>query len=144
MRKATCLVVLNAESPMLLASAPDRGFARSCAADRAAGRRFERASGYLSRLMQTADRKLRRCRATDRRRAKFPPLAAATGHHRNFLDTGDRLLAVDWEYAGPGDPAADIACCIGYHELDSTQADLLLEAYGSETAILRERVEALG
>ena len=23
-------------------------------------------------------------------------------HHRNFLDDGPRLFAVDWEYAGPG------------------------------------------
>lgn len=111
----------------------------------------ERAAGYLSRLraqnggpeIATLSREL------DRRRATLPPpsrLACCHHdlHHRNFVDDGDRLLAVDWEYAGPGDPAADIACCIGYHELDATQAGLLLEAYGSETPIFRNRVEALG
>lgn len=110
-----------------------------------------RAAGYLLRLMMknagpeiaTLSREL------DRRRAMLPPpshLACCHHdlHHRNFVDAGDWLLAVDWEYAGPGDPAADIACCIGYHELDAAQAGCLLEAYGNQTPIFRERVEALG
>jgi aminoglycoside phosphotransferase (APT) family kinase protein len=111
----------------------------------------ERAAGYLSRLlMQNGGPEITiLSRALDRRRAMLPPpsqLACCHHdlHHLNFVDTGDKLLAVDWEYAGPGDPAADIACCIGYHELDTTQAGYLLEAYGSETPIFRERVAALG
>jgi aminoglycoside phosphotransferase (APT) family kinase protein len=84
----------------------------------------ERAAGYLSRLQADSPGGLPRRLATElaARRAALPPperLAACHHdlHHRNFIDDGRRLLAVDWEYAGPGDPAADLASCIGYHGL---------------------------
>jgi thiamine kinase-like enzyme len=54
------------------------------------------------------------------------------------------LLAVDWEYAGPGDPAADFAACIGYHALDGAAVDALLDGYGPAGFALRERIGALG
>ena len=88
-------------------------------------------------------------RELDRRRAAMPAPARLTAchhdlHHRNFIEDGTRLLAVDWEYAGPGDPAADLASCIGYHALDAAAVDALLAGYGGPDAALRARIAALG
>ena len=52
-------------------------------------------------------------------------------------------LAIDWEYAGPGDPAADLAACAGYHALDATALDALFAGYGATVPGLRARVAAL-
>ena len=85
----------------------------------------ERAAGYLERVAAAAHDAfaLRLQRELALRRAALPPPARRVPchhdlHHRNFLDDGPRLLAVDWEYAGPGDPAADLASCIGYNAID--------------------------
>jgi thiamine kinase-like enzyme len=47
----------------------------------------------------------------------------------NFLDDGERLRIVDWEYAGMGDPFFDLANFSINHELDAGQSATLLEAY---------------
>jgi thiamine kinase-like enzyme len=47
----------------------------------------------------------------------------------NFLDDGERLCIVDWEYAGMGDPFFDLANFSINHELDALGRQLLLEAY---------------
>jgi thiamine kinase-like enzyme len=47
----------------------------------------------------------------------------------NFLDDGERLCIVDWEYAGMGDPFFDLANFSINHELDETGRRVLLEAY---------------
>ena len=52
--------------------------------------------------------------------------------------------SVDWEYAGPGDPAADLAACIRYHDLDSAGIDALLGGYGEDSPALRARIAELG
>jgi aminoglycoside phosphotransferase (APT) family kinase protein len=65
-------------------------------------------------------------------------------HHRNFVDTGAALVVLDWEYAGPGDPAADLASCIGYHGPGPAAVDALLAGYGEDNAALRARLDALG
>ena len=83
-----------------------------------------------------------------RRRAALPaPARLAPCHHdlhrRNFLDDGRRLQVVDWEYAGPGDPGADLASCIGYHALDAAATEALLDGYGGVDAALRSRIAAL-
>lgn len=106
----------------------------------------ERAAGYLARLAGGFAATL--ARELDRRRAALGPPARLAPchhdlHHRNFIDDGARLLAVDWEYAGPGDPAADLASCIGYHDLDDAQSDAIYAGYGAADAALRERVAAL-
>jgi len=54
-------------------------------------------------------------------------------HHLNLVDRGNALIAIDWEYAGPGDPAADLAACICYHDLDPTQTEALLAGYGGDS-----------
>ena len=50
----------------------------------------------------------------------------------NFLDDGERLRIVDWEYAGMGDRFFDLANFSINHELDATQSDALLDAYFGE------------
>jgi len=110
----------------------------------------ERAAGYLSRLQAGSPGGLaiRLAKELTARRAALPRPAQLAAchhdlHHRNFIDDGRRLLAVDWEYAGPGDPAADLASCIGYHGLRDDGVDALLAGYGQEGAGLRERVAQL-
>ena len=87
-------------------------------------------------------------RGLDARRKAIPPpkrLAACHHdlHHLNLVDQGDALIALDWEYAGPGDPAADLAACICYHDLDPRQLDALLAGYGGGSQLLRARLAPL-
>lgn len=111
----------------------------------------ERAAGYLEAVQRREPQSLVADIARElaaRRGALAAPRRRAACHHdlhhRNFLDTGDSLLVVDWEYAGPGDPAADLASCIGYHDLDSRQVAALLAGYGADSVELREKLAALG
>ena len=59
----------------------------------------------------------------------------------NFLDDGERLRIVDWEYAGMGDVFFDLANFSINHELDPEERSALLEAYYGETRA--EHVRAL-
>lgn len=107
----------------------------------------ERAAAYLARSPDAFAASL--ARELARRRAALPaPVRLASCHHdlhhRNFIDDGARLRAVDWEYAGPGDPAADLASCIGYHALDAGCIDALLAGYGRPEPALRSRIAAIG
>lgn len=110
----------------------------------------ERAAGYLARLQAEApagffDRVAREL-AVRRASLQRPARLVACHHdlhHRNVIDDGRRLLAVDWEYAGPGDPAADIAACIGYLDLDAGGIDALFGGYGPPDPELRERAASL-
>ena len=52
-------------------------------------------------------------------------------HHRNVL-AGERLMFVDWEYGGVGDPLFELAAIIGYHDLDQAQQAILLAAHGGD------------
>ena len=111
----------------------------------------ERAAGYLARVLASGASTFAAglARELERRRAALPGPAKLAAchhdlHHRNFIADDVRLLAVDWEYAGPGDPAADLASCIGYHALDDAAADALLEGYGRPDPALRTRIAALG
>ena len=52
-------------------------------------------------------------------------------HARNLLDDGRRLLLVDWEYGGVGDPMFDLAGVVSHHSLDEHGVGVLLEAYGT-------------
>jgi thiamine kinase-like enzyme len=47
----------------------------------------------------------------------------------NFIDDGERLWLVDWEYAGMGDRFFDLANFAVNHELDPVEDGLLLRAY---------------
>jgi len=110
-----------------------------------------RAAQYLDRLAG-ADRgalPATLLASLESRRRNLPGPARVTAchhdlHRRNLIDDGARLLAVDWEYAGPGDPAADLAACIGYHALGRDAIDALFAGYGPEGEAMRQRIGALG
>jgi thiamine kinase-like enzyme len=50
----------------------------------------------------------------------------------NFLDDGEHLRIVDWEYAGMGDRFFDLANFSINHELDSAESQMFLRAYFGE------------
>jgi len=109
-----------------------------------------RAAGYLEILQLREPRALVGDIAGElaRRRMALAPPANVVAchhdlHHRNFVDSGESLFVIDWEYAGPGDPAADLASCIGYHKLGPNQIDALLAGYRRDSVALRARLEAL-
>jgi aminoglycoside phosphotransferase (APT) family kinase protein len=109
-----------------------------------------RAAGYLRRVLDRAADPGAAALLVEleSRRAALPPAPRAVPchhdlHHRNFVDDGHRLVALDWEYAGPGDAAADLASIIGYHGLDGAAVDALLGGYGDAGAGMRERIAAL-
>ena len=52
----------------------------------------------------------------------------------NFIDDGVRLVLVDWEYAGMGDPFFDLGNFAVNHELTEESEQALLLAYGSNDA----------
>ena len=107
----------------------------------------ERAAGYLATMQAAAATPATAAiaEALAARRAALPEPARLAPchhdlHHRNFVDTPAGLVAIDWEYAGPGDPAADLASCIGYHDLGPREIDALLAGYGAAAEDLRERL----
>ena len=51
----------------------------------------------------------------------------------NFIDDGERLRIVDWEYAGMGDRVFDLANFSINHEFGDRENDALLAAYFGET-----------
>ena len=52
-------------------------------------------------------------------------------HHLNLVGSGPGLMAVDWEYAGVGDPRLDLAGYVAYHDLGDSAAHALAGAYGA-------------
>jgi thiamine kinase-like enzyme len=50
----------------------------------------------------------------------------------NFIDDGDRLWIVDWEYAGMGDPYFDLANFVVNNRLDAHATGRFLDAYGTD------------
>jgi thiamine kinase-like enzyme len=47
----------------------------------------------------------------------------------NFIDDGERIRIVDWEYAGMGDPFFDLGNFSVNHGLDADEDGILLDAY---------------
>ncbi len=47
----------------------------------------------------------------------------------NFLDDGERLWIIDWEYAAMGDPFFDLGNFAVHHQLTDEEERVLLEAY---------------
>ncbi len=100
----------------------------------------ERAAGYLGQLHARTPTPLiaeLACRLAAWRNGLLPPRRLVACHHDlhhlNLVERGDALIALDWEYAGPGDPAADLAACIGYHDFASPQVEALLAGHGGDT-----------
>ena len=78
-----------------------------------------------------------RARAPDRA-ARGPARRAGPCHNdllnANFIDDGERLRIVDWEYAGMGDPFFDLANFSINHELDADGRATLLARLRGERA----------
>jgi thiamine kinase-like enzyme len=70
-----------------------------------------------------------------------PEHSASPNHNdllaANFLKSTDRIVIVDWEYAGMGDPFFDLGNFAVNNELGDEDADRLLEAYFGEPATPR-------
>jgi thiamine kinase-like enzyme len=77
------------------------------------------------------------------------PIDLVFGHNdllaANFLDDGERLWLVDWEYAGFNSPLFDLGGLVSNNELSEEQEEWLLEAYFGRpvTADLRRRYAAM-
>ena len=69
------------------------------------------------------------------------PVGQALCHNdlvcRNVLE-GKRLMLIDWEYAGAGDPFFDLAVVVRHHGLDLESAQGFLGAYLGRSASARE------
>jgi thiamine kinase-like enzyme len=109
-----------------------------------------RAAGYLEFLIARESTLLLRDleRHLSRLRTELPPpprLAPCHHdlHHFNLVDAGGRLVALDWEYAGPGDPVADLAACICYQDLGQRRVEMLLDAYDRDAARIKARLRPL-
>src|SRR5207249_8401138 len=50
----------------------------------------------------------------------------------NFIDDGERIRIVDWEYAGMGDPFFDLGNFSINHELEPEADAIFLEAYAGD------------
>jgi thiamine kinase-like enzyme len=62
----------------------------------------------------------------------------------NFIDDGERIRIVDWEYAGMGDPYFDLGNFSINHELPPEADEILLEAYaGTVSAAGRARLRLM-
>jgi thiamine kinase len=56
---------------------------------------------------------------------------------QNVLE-GERLMLIDWEYAGIGDPYFDLAVVVRHHKLDKESMRRFLEAYLERSADAQE------
>jgi thiamine kinase-like enzyme len=92
----------------------------------------ETAAGHGVTVPEAFGRAHEVARAIEARRAGTAP---ATCHNdllaANFIDDGERLWVVDWEYAGMGDPFFDLANFAVNNGLDADGERVLLAAYGS-------------
>jgi thiamine kinase-like enzyme len=72
---------------------------------------------------------------------EHPEHGASPNHNdllaANFLQAPDKVVIVDWEYAGMGDPFFDLGNFAVNNELDDAGGDRLLEAYFGEPATPR-------
>lgn len=59
----------------------------------------------------------------------------------NVIVSGERVMLVDWEYAGRGDPAVDVAAVVLHFGLNARQAAHLVEAHGGVSAITVEALQ---
>ena len=55
----------------------------------------------------------------------------------NFIDDGNRIRIIDWEYAGMGDPFFDLGNFSINHELTPDEDKILLAAYDGEVRVER-------
>lgn len=86
---------------------------------------------YLARICHRDPRVTRLFHRMVERLQELPAIEPVFCHNdispANLL--GDSLLLVDWEYAGVGDPAFDLACLIRSFSLNDEMAKLLMDRY---------------
>jgi len=94
-----------------------------------------REAGPARRLVETA-------RQVAQGLGEFTPALCHNDlHHLNLIDSPRGLVAIDWEYAGAGDPRLDLAGYVAYHDLAEPATGSLLRAYAARrTAWPREEL----
>jgi thiamine kinase-like enzyme len=97
------------------------------------GQYRETAAGHGVAAPDAYEEASRRAAEIERRRRGVPLRPCHNDLlNANFIDDGERLRIVDWEYAGMGDPMFDLGNFAANHELDDADELALLEAYGSD------------
>jgi len=98
-----------------------------------------RSLGLLPSLIERAERL----------EAAVGPIEVVFGHNdllaANFIDDGERLWLVDWDYAGFNSPLFDLANVASNNEFEPELVDRLLEVYFGRPpdAALRRRYQAM-
>ena len=78
------------------------------------------------------------------------PVSLVFGHNdllaANFIDDGDRVWLIDWDYAGFNSPLFDLLNLASNNEFGADLEDRLLEAYfgAPPDAAVRRRYQAMG
>jgi thiamine kinase-like enzyme len=115
---------------------------------------FQVIRGYLVQLESAPDRNpiasLKGLGAAARRlEAAVGPVSIAFGHNdllaANFIDDGDRLWLIDWDYGGFNSPLFDLANLASNNQFSSELEQLLLETYfeGAVNADIRRGFDAM-
>lgn len=92
---------------------------------------------YTSRLLEEGSRHASRVLELQREAALLEeavgPIDLVFGHNdllaANFLDAGDRLWLIDWDYAGFNSPLFDLGGLASNNEFDETAEREMLESY---------------
>jgi thiamine kinase-like enzyme len=114
---------------------------------------FQVVRGYAQLLRARAHRLVpeltRYLEINDRLEHLVGPVEVVFGHNdllaANFIDDGERLWLVDWEYAGLNASLFDLAGLSANNELSGEQEDWLLETYYEQpvTDTLRRHYRAM-
>ena len=89
---------------------------------------------YASQLQDRApvQRMVESARVVARELGEFAPALCHNDlHHLNLIDSPGGLVAIDWEYAGAGDPRLDLAGYVAYHDLPEPAVKALLDAHAA-------------
>lgn len=100
--------------------------------------RASRHAGLLPQLLECAEKLERAVGA----------VSVIFGHNdllaANFIDDGNRLWLIDWDYAGFNSPLSDLGGLVSNNQLDAEQTQLVLERYfGKVDAVLKRRLAAM-
>ena len=100
--------------------------------------RASRHAGLLGELLERAGRL----------ENELGPVSIVFGHNdllpANFIDDGERLWLIDWDYAGFNSPLFDLGGLVSNNELDAAQTRFVIERYfGKADAELERRLAAM-